>query len=61
VENDFGRIVQQSRSAERNRMIDCTHDLSITRQAKALNISRGSIYYAAPSGIGSRPRVHATD
>ncbi len=26
-------------------MIDRSHDLSITRQAKALNISRGSVYY----------------
>ena len=26
-------------------MIDRTHDLPITRQAKALNISRGSVYY----------------
>ena len=26
-------------------MIDRDHDLSITRQAKALNISRGSVYY----------------
>ena len=26
-------------------MIDRTHDLPITRQARALNISRGSVYY----------------
>jgi putative transposase len=26
-------------------MIDPEHDLSITKQAKALNISRGSVYY----------------
>ena len=26
-------------------MIDRKHDLPITRQAKALNISRGSVYY----------------
>ena len=26
-------------------MIDRSHDLSITKQAKALNISRGSVYY----------------
>jgi putative transposase len=26
-------------------MIDCEHDLPIARQAKALNISRGSVYY----------------
>ena len=26
-------------------MIDRDHDLPITRQAKVLNISRGSVYY----------------
>jgi putative transposase len=26
-------------------MIDRTHDLSITKQAEALGISRGSVYY----------------
>ena len=26
-------------------MIDREHDLSITQQAEALNISRGSVYY----------------
>ncbi len=26
-------------------MIDRNHELSIVRQAKALNISRGSVYY----------------
>jgi len=26
-------------------MIDREHDLSITKQAAALNISRGSVYY----------------
>ena len=26
-------------------MIDRTHDLPIVRQAKALNISRGAVYY----------------
>ena len=26
-------------------MIDRKHDLSITKQAKALNITRGSVYY----------------
>ncbi|MCP1784664.1 hypothetical protein ACVIU4_011214 [Bradyrhizobium barranii subsp. barranii] len=26
-------------------MIDREHELSITRQAEALNISRGSVYY----------------
>jgi len=41
----FGRSAQQSRPAERKAMIDRTHDLPITRQARALNISRGSVYY----------------
>jgi hypothetical protein len=31
--------------AERKAMIDRTHDLPISRQAKALNISRGAVYY----------------
>jgi hypothetical protein len=30
---------------ERKAMIDCEHDLAITKQAEALNISRGSVYY----------------
>ena len=40
----FGRSAQHSRPAERKAMIDRTHDLPITRQARALNISRGSVY-----------------
>src|ERR1700693_2102737 len=44
-ERFFGRSAQQSRPAERKAMIDRMHDLPITRQAKALNISRGSVYY----------------
>ena len=31
--------------AERKTMIDREHELPITRQAEALNISRGSVYY----------------
>src|SRR5258706_1600783 len=31
--------------AERKTMIDRQHELPITRQAEALNISRGSVYY----------------
>ena len=31
-------------------MIDPAHDLSITKQAEALNISRGSVYYLHPNG-----------
>src|ERR1019366_355733 len=41
----FGRSAQQSRPAERKAMIDREHDLPITKQAHALNISRGSVYY----------------
>src|SRR3954466_2620149 len=39
------RRAQQSRPAERKAMIDRTHDLSIAKQAKALGISRGRVYY----------------
>ncbi|MBA2702648.1 MAG: IS3 family transposase [Blastocatellia bacterium] len=46
LENDFlGRCAHQSRFVERKTMIDRKHDLSLTRQAKALNISRGAVYY----------------
>ena len=41
----FRGSAQQSRAAERKAMIDRAHDLPITRQAEALNISRGSVYY----------------
>src|SRR6266404_338239 len=44
-ERFFGRSAQQSRPAERKAMIDRAHDLPITRQAKVLRISRGSVYY----------------
>src|SRR3954462_369985 len=49
----FIRRAQQSRPAERQAMIDRTHDPSITKQAKALGISRGSVY--------SRPRPVPAD
>ncbi|TET53032.1 MAG: IS3 family transposase [Anaerolineales bacterium] len=46
LENGFFRgSAQQSRAAERKAMIDRAHDLPITRQAEALNISRSSVYY----------------
>ena len=37
-------------------MIDRSHDLPITRQAKMLNVSRGSVYYLprAPRALISR-------
>src|SRR5215207_5606364 len=41
----FVRCAQQSRPAERQAMIDRTHDLSIAKQAEALGIGRGSVYY----------------
>ena|SRR5215472_12605485 len=41
----FRRSAQQGRAAERKAMIDRAHDLPITKQAEALNISRGSVYY----------------
>ncbi|HEX9719399.1 MAG TPA: IS3 family transposase [Ramlibacter sp.] len=46
LENDFlGRRAHQSGIAERKAMIDRDHQLSITRQAKLLEISRGTVYY----------------
>jgi putative transposase len=37
-------------------MIDREHDLSITKQAEILKISRGSVYYlSAAAGFFSRP------
>src|SRR3954451_21854944 len=49
LENDF--LAGQGGFAERQAMIDRSHDLPITRQAKVLNVSRGSVYYLprAPS------------
>ncbi|WP_447953470.1 IS3 family transposase [Sphingopyxis chilensis] len=47
LENDFlGRSARQGGTvAERKAMIDRSHDLAVTRQARALGISRGSVYY----------------
>ena len=45
-ERFFVRRARQGRTvAERKAMIDRAHDLPLTRQAKALGISRGSVYY----------------
>jgi putative transposase len=41
----FGRSAQQTCFSERKAMIDRAHDLPIMKQAPALTISRGSIYY----------------
>ena len=40
-------------------MIDPSHDLSITKQAEALNISRGSVYYLPRPVPGNPPRKTA--
>ena len=53
-ERFFGRSARQSRFAERKAMIDREHDLAIAKQAEALNISRGNVYYLPRS-------VSATD
>jgi len=46
LENDFlAGAPGQGGFAERKAMIDRSHDLPITRQAKVLNVSRGSVYY----------------
>ncbi|WP_425492288.1 IS3 family transposase [Mesorhizobium sangaii] len=46
LENDFlGGSAQQGRAVGRKEMIDHNHALSLTRQARALGISRGSVYY----------------
>src|ERR1700677_4985782 len=44
-ERFLGRRARQGRPAERKAMIDPSHGLSMSRQAKALNISRGCVYY----------------
>src|SRR4051795_8352081 len=44
LENDF--LAGQGGFAERKAMIDRSHDLPITRQAKVLNVNRGSVYSA---------------
>ena len=52
LENDFlAGAPGQGGFAERKAMIDRSHDLPITKQAKVLNVSRGSVYYLprAPS------------
>ncbi|MGA7297279.1 MAG: IS3 family transposase [Rhodanobacteraceae bacterium] len=47
--NDFlaGRARQGRTAGERKTMIDRSHELPLTGQAKALGISRGSVYYLA--------------
>src|SRR6202022_5071573 len=48
----FGRSAHQGGIAERKAMIDREHDLSITKQAGVLKISRGSVYYL-PRAVSS--------
>ncbi|RDS78712.1 IS3 family transposase [Dyella monticola] len=46
LENDFlGKRAHQGGFAGRKAMIDRDHPLPLTRQAKAVGISRGSVYY----------------
>ncbi|MFV0284618.1 MAG: IS3 family transposase [Castellaniella sp.] len=48
LENDFlGRSAHQGRLAERKAMIDRTHALPVSRQAKLVGIARSSVYYQA--------------
>lgn len=44
LENDFLEKSSPSRDAERKEMIDRNHPLSISQQAKAVGINRGSVY-----------------
>src|SRR6266436_6951684 len=44
-ERFFRRSAHQGGLAERKAMIDREHDLSISKQAEVLRISRGSVYY----------------
>ena len=57
----FVRRAQQGRPSERKAMIDRTHALPVTKQAKALGISRGSVYYlprpVSPSGLAIMRRM----
>ncbi|MFO0170010.1 MAG: IS3 family transposase [Alphaproteobacteria bacterium] len=46
--NDFlGRRAHQGGIAERKKMIDRQHSLPLAKQAKALSISRGTLYYVS--------------
>jgi hypothetical protein len=47
-------------SGPRKAMIDRAHDLPITKQAAALTISRGSVYYL-PRPVSAAARAHAAD
>src|SRR5690606_37578018 len=45
-ERFFSRSARQGRISGRKEMIDRAHKLSVTRQAKLLGFSRGSVYYS---------------
>ncbi len=44
-------------ASERKAMIDRSHRLGLVRQAGALWISRGSLHYLSPPGLGDRSRI----
>lgn len=52
-ENDFRTRARQGRPVERQAMIDRQHVLSVGKQAEALGISRGAVYYEP--GCARRP------
>jgi len=54
----FWKARLASRHAERKAMIDRSHDLPLVKQAKALGISRGSVY-SLPGRFRGRSRHHA--
>ncbi len=54
LENDFLERRSGASAAERKAMIDRDHDLSLTRQADLLELSRGSLYYVPIRTIEGR-------
>lgn len=61
-ERFFRGSAQQGRAVERKEMIDRNHALSLTRQARALGISRGSIYYLPrPPSAADLALMHRID
>src|SRR5215203_6713195 len=59
----FGKRARQGRTAtERKAMIDRSHALPLTRQAEALGISRGSLYYQPqPASAADLPLMRRMD
>jgi hypothetical protein len=60
LESDFLEDAFQGRYVDRKKMIDRTHRLSVTQQARSLGISRGLGVLLAAAGIGRRPGADAT-